>query len=61
MKMIRQPAPPGPKARPIMYFPQPAPMPYPKFTPQVPSNETAAETLRKAPSPGGIDPTQQKY
>jgi hypothetical protein len=61
MKIVRVPAPPAPKERPIMKFPQPAPAPAPVFVKPTPSNECAAHAVEVASSPGGISPKQQIY
>lgn len=63
MKVIRHPEPPAPPSRPIMQFEQPAPGPHhkpPSTVPATPSNDLAAETIRKAANPGGIDPRQMR-
>lgn len=63
MKVTRHPDPPAPKSRPIMKFacPQPGPHHEPaSATPPKASNELAAEAVRKASSPGRIDPRQMR-
>jgi hypothetical protein len=62
MKIVRTSAPPAPKERPIMRFPEPAPAPPPPAH-EMPraSNEVAAHAVRIASSPGGINPKQQVY
>jgi hypothetical protein len=58
-------APPKPQAsRPIKRFEQPALGPHhnpPAATPPTPSNKLAAEAVRTASSPGGIDPRQMRH
>jgi hypothetical protein len=60
MKTVRT-APPKQSWQPPKKFDQPPPAPPPVFVKPTPSNELAAEAVRIASSPGGIDPTQQKY
>jgi FtsP/CotA-like multicopper oxidase with cupredoxin domain len=61
MKVVRTNAPPAPKERTIMRFPQPAPAAPPPAHPHVrSSNEVAAHAVRVASSPGGIDPRQMR-
>jgi len=62
MKIIRTSAPPAPKSRPIMRFPQPAPVAPPPTHPTPPSsNDVAAHAVYVASHPGSINPKQQIY
>jgi hypothetical protein len=61
MKIVQGPSRPLPPSRPIIRQLPQAPGPHrnpPPATPPTPSNATAAETVRIASSPGGIDPRQ---
>jgi hypothetical protein len=60
MKVIRAAA-PKQSWQDIKKFDQPPPAPAPVFVKPTSSNELAAEAVRIASEPGGIDPTQQKY
>jgi hypothetical protein len=57
----RHPEPPPKPSRPILRFDPPAPAPRPTFDKPRASNALAAEAVRIAGSPGGIDPAQQRY
>jgi hypothetical protein len=62
MKIIHCSAPKPQPSRPIKRFTPPPPAAPPVEHPQVrSSNEVAAHAVRVASSPGGIDPTQQRY
>jgi hypothetical protein len=61
MKIVRTSAPPAPKERPIMRFPQPAPNPPPVTQRPTPSNDVAAHAVYVASHPGEIDPRQQRF
>jgi hypothetical protein len=59
LKLTRGPSMPQPPSRPILRQTAPPPLPPSPSTPPTPSNEIAAEAVRIASSPGGIDPRQQ--
>jgi hypothetical protein len=61
MKIVRTPAPPAAKARPIKCFPAPSPNAPPASDKPTPSNECAAHAVRIASNPGSINPKQQVY
>lgn len=64
MKIKRLPDRPAPPSRPIQRFEPPAPGPHhnpPTATPPTASNETAAQAVRIAKNPPGVDPTQQRF
>jgi hypothetical protein len=63
MKTARGPSRPQPAPRPIRRFVQPAPGPHhnpPPATPTTPSNKVAADAIRIAKHPPGIDGRQQR-
>jgi hypothetical protein len=64
MRPITHRPPVRPASRPINHQTPPAPGPHHKglhSTPGTPSNKLAAEAVRIASSPGGVDPTQQRF
>jgi len=62
MDIKRLPDRPAPPSRPIKSFDAPAPSPPPaKHGPIPTANATAAQAVRIATNPSGIDPTQQRF
>ena len=62
MKTVRLAPRPAPPSRPIMRFAPPSPAPpMPSQKSSAASNKLAADTIREANNPRGIDPRQQRY